>query len=78
MQNFDYQTPTRLIFGDGAADKLPEVLQPLGKRVLLAYGGGSIKKIGLYDHVFVQFAQRRNRANDIMIQPIHRNDQIGG
>ena len=51
MQNFDYQTPTRLIFGDGAADKLPEVLQPLGKRVLLAYGGGSIKKIGLYDHV---------------------------
>jgi len=51
MRNFDYQTPTRLIFGDGAAEKLPEVMAPLGKRVLLAYGGGSIKKIGLYDHV---------------------------
>ncbi len=51
MRNFDYQTPTRLIFGEGAADKLPEVLAPLGKKVLLAYGGGSIKKIGLYDHV---------------------------
>ena len=48
MRNFDYQTPTRLIFGEGAADRLPEVMAPLGKRVLLAYGGGSIKKIGLF------------------------------
>lgn len=51
MQNFDYQTPTRLIFGEGVVEKLPEVLRPLGKKVLLTYGGGSIKKIGLYDEV---------------------------
>lgn len=51
MQNFDYVTPTRLIFGKGGIEKLPSVLAPLGKRVLLAYGGGSIKKIGLYDKV---------------------------
>ena len=51
MQNFDYQTPTRLIFGKGVVEKLPEVLAPLGKKVLLTYGGGSIKKIGLYDRV---------------------------
>lgn len=51
MQNFDYMTPTRLIFGQGVIEKLPEVLKPLGKKVLLAYGGGSIKKIGLYDRV---------------------------
>ena len=51
MQNFDYMTPTRLIFGKDSVVKLPEVMSPLGKRVLLTYGGGSIKKIGLYDRV---------------------------
>lgn len=51
MQNFDYMTPTRLIFGKDSILKLPEVMAPLGKRVLLTYGGGSIKKLGLYDRV---------------------------
>ena len=51
MQNFDYMTPTRLIFGKDAIKKLPEVMANFGKKVLLTYGGGSIKKIGLYDKV---------------------------
>ena len=51
MQNFDYMTPTRLIFGKESIVKLPEVMSPLGTRVLLTYGGGSIKKLGLYDRV---------------------------
>ena len=51
MQNFDYMTPTRLIFGKESIVKLPEVMRPLGKRVLLTYGGGSIKRSGLYDRV---------------------------
>ena len=51
MQNFDYQTPTRLIFGKGVVEKLPEVMGTFGKKILLTYGGGSIKKIGLYDKV---------------------------
>ena len=51
MQNFDYQTPTRLIFGKGVVEKLPEVMEQFGKKILLTYGGGSIKKIGLYDKV---------------------------
>ena len=51
MQNFDYQTPTRLIFGKGVVEKLPNVMAQFGKRILLTYGGGSIKKIGLYDRV---------------------------
>ena len=51
MQNFDYMTPTRLIFGKESIVKLPEVMRPLGKRVLLTYGGGSINKLGLYDRV---------------------------
>ena len=51
MQNFDYQTPTRLIFGQGVIEQLPEVMRQYGKKILLTYGGGSIKKIGLYDKV---------------------------
>ena len=51
MQNFDYMTPTRLIFGKGVISKLPEVMSAFGKKILLTYGGGSIKKIGLYDTV---------------------------
>ncbi len=44
-------TPTRLIFGKGVVEKLPEVMGQFGKKVLLTYGGGSIKKIGLYQKV---------------------------
>lgn len=51
MQNFDYMTPTRLIFGRNAIAKLPEVMTQFGKKILLTYGGGSIKKIGLYQKV---------------------------
>ena len=48
MQNFDYMTPTRLIFGKGVVeDKLTAVMCGFGKKILLTYGGGSIKKIGL-------------------------------
>ena len=51
MQNFDYMTPTRLIFGRDAIAKLPEVMTQFGKKILLTYGGGSIKIIGLYQKV---------------------------
>lgn len=51
MQNFDYMTPTRLIFGKGVIEKLPDVMSQFGKKILLTYGGGSIKKLGLYQKV---------------------------
>lgn len=51
MQNFEYMTPTRLIFGKGVVEKLPWVMAQYGKKILLTYGGGSIKKIGLYQKV---------------------------
>ncbi len=51
MRNFDYHTPTRLVFGKNVVEKLAQAISPLGKKVLLAYGGGSIKRIGLYDRV---------------------------
>lgn len=54
MQNFTYWNPTKLIFGRGEVEKLPEELKPYGKNVLLVYGGGSIKRSGLYDQVMEQ------------------------
>ena len=51
IDNFTYNTPTKLIFGKGVIKDLPNVLAGFGKNVLLTYGGGSIKKTGLYDEV---------------------------
>lgn len=58
MQNFIYHTPTKLIFGKDVISKLPEVMSQFGKRILLTYGGGSIKKIGLYDKVIKLLADK--------------------
>ena len=52
INNFIYNTPTKLIFGKGVIKDLAEVLKEYGKNVLLTYGGGSIKKIGLYDKIY--------------------------
>ncbi|MEB2356143.1 iron-containing alcohol dehydrogenase [Bacillus pumilus] len=51
MENFIYYNPTKLMFGKGQLDGLKSELARYGKRVLLVYGGGSIKKNGLYDNV---------------------------
>lgn len=51
MQNFHYSIPTEIFFGKGQIKVLGEQVKKYGSRVLLTYGGGSIKKIGLYDEV---------------------------
>ncbi|MBF0694530.1 MAG: iron-containing alcohol dehydrogenase [Flavobacterium sp.] len=50
MLNFEYYNPTNLIFGKGQIEKLPQLI-PAGTKILLAYGGGSIFKNGVYDQV---------------------------
>ncbi len=51
MLNFTHNIPTRIYFGRGQISHLAESLREFGTRVLLTYGGGSIKKTGLYDRV---------------------------
>ena len=51
LGNFTYCNPTKLYFGKDALDGLNEELPKYGKNVLLVYGGGSIKKNGIYDKV---------------------------
>ena len=50
MYNFSFQNPTKLIFGEGQMAKLASEI-PKDKKVLLIYGGGSIKKNGVYEQV---------------------------
>ena len=51
MFSFIYDIPTKVYFGQGHLSKLGEELARFGTRVLLVYGGGSIKRSGLYDTV---------------------------
>ena len=51
LGNFEYCNPTKLYFGDESLKYLRDELKNYGSRVLLVYGGGSIKKNGIYDEV---------------------------
>ena len=51
MENFNFYSPTRIIFGKGTDEKVGKETKKYGKKILFHYGGGSIKSNGLYDRV---------------------------
>ena len=51
MENFEFQNPTRILFGKGSEEKVGEQVAVYSKNILLHYGGGSIKTSGLFDRV---------------------------
>ncbi len=57
MYNFQYANPTRICFGEGQIARLPELI-PVGSRLLVLYGGGSIKQNGVYDQLTQALAGR--------------------
>jgi len=54
MENFIAHNPTSLHFGKGVIETIGKTVQPLGKKVLLVYGKGSVKRSGLYDRIIAQ------------------------
>ncbi len=50
MKNFEYKNPTKIIFGKGQIEKLSEEV-PENAKILMLYGGGSIKRNGIYEQV---------------------------
>lgn len=54
MNSFIYNIPTKVYFGENQLGNLGKELTKFGKRVLLTYGGGSIKRSGLYDRVITE------------------------
>lgn len=57
LGNFKYSNPTTLYFGENALDYLKEELEKYGPKVQLSYGGGSIKKNGIYDKVIAMLQE---------------------
>jgi alcohol dehydrogenase YqhD (iron-dependent ADH family) len=57
MLNFKFQNKTKIIFGTGMEDTVGKELKVFGKKVLLHYGGGSIKKYGLYDKIIANLKE---------------------
>ncbi len=51
MNSFNYYNPTRYVFGHGEYRNVGSLLAPIARKVLLHYGGGSVKRSGLYDAV---------------------------
>jgi len=81
MNTFTYEYPVKVYFGEGAAkEHLKAELSKVGKTVLLAYGGGSIKKNGVYDEVtgLLQEAGKEIvEFTGIMPNPTYRKVQEG-
>lgn len=70
LGNFSYCNPCKLYFGDQALDYLATELPKYGKNVVLIYGGGSIKKNGIYDEVIkILKAQDKNVAEISGVMP---------
>ncbi|MDR1760095.1 MAG: iron-containing alcohol dehydrogenase [Fibrobacter sp.] len=63
MENFDFYNPTRIIFGKNTHLEIGNLLKPHAKKVLLHYGGQSVKKSGVFDQVV---ASLRNAGVDFV------------
>ena len=57
MNNFIFQNPTRLIFGKGMIKEIASQI-PAGKKIMITFGGGSVKKNGVYEQVIEALAGR--------------------
>ena len=81
MNNFIYQYPVKQYFGKGCAEEaVKSELQKAGANVLLAYGGGSIKRTGLYDRIVSWLKECGKQVTDfggIMPNPTYRKVQEG-
>lgn len=57
MNNFIYQNPTKLVFGKGQIARLAQLI-PAQKRIMITFGGGSVRRNGVYDQVTAALAGR--------------------
>ena len=77
MKNFHYSIKTDIHFGKGAIENLPNEIKKYGEKVLLVYGGGSIRKIGLYDKVLDLLNENNIKCIEISgVEPNPRIDTV--
>lgn len=65
MNNFSFYNPTKIFFGKGQLAQLSKELPKYGSNVLLVYGGGSIKKNGLYEQVIAQLEAMQATVHEL-------------
>ena len=65
LGNFTYCNPTRLYFGEDSLSNLSTELKKFGQNVVLIYGGGSIKKNGIYDEVMTILKEEGKNVAEI-------------
>lgn len=77
MNNFIYNIPTKVYFGENQLENLGKELRKFGRRVLLTYGGGSIKRIGLYDRVLEELRKAEMEVFELSgIEPNPRIESV--
>lgn len=77
MNSFVYDIPTKVYFGENQLGNLGKELKKFGSKVLLTYGGGSIKKIGLYDKVVKEIKEAGLELFELSgIEPNPRIDSV--
>jgi butanol dehydrogenase len=76
MDNFKFHVYTEIFFGKGEIKNLPATLGKFGKNVLFAYGGGSIKRNGIYDSVMSLLSQNFNVVEFANIEPNPTLDSV--
>lgn len=77
MNNFVYDIPVKVYFGENQLSHLGEELKQFGRRVLLTYGGGSIKRIALYDKVIKELDAAGMKVFEFSgIEPNPRIDSV--
>ena len=77
MNNFVYHIPTKVYFGENQLGHLGKELAKFGKRVLLTYGGGSIKRNGLYDKVIEELRNAKLEVFELSgIEPNPRIESV--
>ena len=70
LGNFSYSNPTKLYFGEDSLNYLNEELPKYGKNILLVYGGGSIKKNGIYERIVeILKSNDKNIVEDAGVMP---------
>ena len=77
LGNFSYHNPTKLYFGEDSLNYLKDELKNYGQNVLLVYGGGSIKKNGLYDEIIAILKEcGKNVAEVSGVMPNPTSDKL--
>ena len=77
MNSFIYNIPTKVYFGENQLENLGKELRKFGRRVLLTYGGGSIKRIGLYDRVIAELQKAEMEVFELSgIEPNPRIESV--